>query len=80
MYLVGSEVNKKNKILTSEINKLNLKNRVKLLGQKNNILEVMNGLDIYVQSSSYGEGFPNVVANQWLVGHPVLLQMLEMHL
>ena len=54
---IGSDVNKKNKILNSEIKKLNLKNRVLLLGQKNNILEVMNGFDIYVQSSSYGEGF-----------------------
>ena len=33
-----------------------------MLGQDDNILQVMNGLDILVQSSRYGEGFPNVVA------------------
>lgn len=60
--LVGSNINKDNIKLVSEIQRLELTNNVKLLGQNDNILEVMNGLDIYVQSSSYGEGFPNVVA------------------
>ena len=32
------------------------------MGQNSKISEIMNGIDIYIQSSSYGEGFPNVVA------------------
>ena len=60
--LVGTNINKKNKKLISEIKNLKLQENIKLLGQKNDISKVMSSIDIYVQSSSYGEGFPNVLA------------------
>ncbi len=60
--LVGSRINKKNIALVKEIKKLKLTNSIKLLDQSNDIPKVMNGLDLYIQSSRYGEGFPNVVA------------------
>lgn len=60
--LVGSGVNKSNTNLMREIRELKLHNNVKLLGQIRNIAKVMSVFDLYIQSSSYGEGFPNVVA------------------
>ena len=60
--LVGTNIDNNNIELKSLIKKLNLTDKIKLLGQNSKISEIMNGIDIYIQSSSYGEGFPNVVA------------------
>lgn len=60
--LIGSGVDKSNLELLNKIKKLKLTKNIKLLGKNDDIPQVMNGIDIYIQSSKYGEGFPNVVA------------------
>ena len=71
--LAGSNVDKKNMKLVNIIKRLKLSNYVKLLGSHNNIVEVMNEIDVYVQSSGYGEGFPNVVAEAMACETPCIV-------
>jgi glycosyltransferase involved in cell wall biosynthesis len=60
--LVGNNINKHNINLVDEIKNLKLNDNIELLGNSRNVPKIMNGIDFYVQSSRYGEGFPNVVA------------------
>ena len=71
--LFGTNVDKNNSKLISEIKNLKLYNNIRLFGQNNNIVEIFNGIDLYVQSSSYGEGFPNVVAESMACKTPCVV-------
>ena len=70
--LVGSGMNTKNKILNNKIKNLKLKKYIKLLGSRNNISEVMNGIDIHILCS-ISESFPCVLGEAMACGTPCIV-------
>lgn len=68
LVLVGKDLDYNNSELTEIIKDCNLEANVHLLGQKTDIPGIMNALDIHILSSTYGEGFPNVVAEAMACG------------
>ena len=69
---IGSNMNKKNKILSNDIKKLQLEKHVKLLGPKNNIPQIMNELDVNILCSK-SEGFPSVIVEAMACGTPCVV-------
>jgi len=59
--LVGHEIDGNNEQLCIEIERLGIKERVHLLGERKDTARLTAALDIAVSSSSHGEGFPNVI-------------------
>jgi len=59
--LVGPNVDQQNPALSSQICKLGIADQLHLLGERQDIPDVMTSFDIFTTSSAYGESFPNVL-------------------
>lgn len=68
--LAGTGLEANSSPLVHQIEKLGLEKEIKLLGPVDDIPAFMNALDIHVMSSSFGEAFPNVLAEAMACGTP----------
>ena len=69
--MVGKNINILNKELMLYLNNYNIKKKVHLLNEQENLINFYNGIDLLLLTS-HTESFPNVVAESMLCSTPVL--------
>jgi glycosyltransferase involved in cell wall biosynthesis len=68
--MAGTGVDERNGVLWDTIRAHGLSSRVRLLGELADPAPVLNMLDVVCLTSSWGEGFPNVLGEAMLCGKP----------
>jgi len=70
LVLVGRGVEEANEALRGQIRERDLGSHVRLLGQREDVSDIMNAFDVFALSSSWGEAFPNVLGEAMACGVP----------
>ncbi len=70
--LIGSGMNEYNIELLAWLDLYGVRERVYLLGQRNDVPVVMNMLDLHILPSAFGEAFPNVLCEAMSCGTPCI--------
>lgn len=71
--MVGEGVNSNNKSIMGQISDLAMQDRVHLLGSRHDMPQVFAAMDIVSVTSTYGEGFPNVIGEAMSCGVPCVV-------
>ncbi len=71
--LCGDDVTDENTELNKWIDDAGIVDRVHLLGRRSDVAELVPGFDIATSSSSFGEGFPNVVGEAMACAVPCVV-------
>ncbi len=72
LLLCGRGIDKNNIELMDKLKKYDIENSTILCGYRNDVNKVLNGLDLYISTSSYGEGFPNIILEASYTGLKII--------
>jgi glycosyltransferase involved in cell wall biosynthesis len=70
---IGRGIVESNEELSNPVGKFGLGRQFLLLGERNDIDNVMGSLDLLISTSAWGEGFPNVVGEAMSSGVPCVV-------
>ncbi len=72
LLLCGRGMHRKNIELIKILRKYDIESHTILCGYRSDVNKILNGIDLYISTSSFGEGFPNIILEASYTGLPII--------